>query len=84
MENVNNPENWKFNYYKGYNYLSAGICCGLTSLAAGLCIGIVGDAGVRSVAQREEVYMALILMMIFSEALALYGFIIAVILSAGG
>jgi len=81
IANVNNPESWSYNYFLGYNHLAAGLCCGLSSLASGLCIGVVGDAGVRANAQRD-IYMAIILMMIFAEALALYGFITAVILAS--
>ena len=29
-----------------YKFLSAGLCCGMSSLASGLAIGIAGDAGV--------------------------------------
>ena len=34
----------------GYQLFSAGLCCGLSSLASGLAIGVVGDAGVRAYA----------------------------------
>lgn len=81
-EDLEDPNNWKYNYYLGYKALGAGLCCGLSSLAAGLCIGVVGDAGVRGNAQRD-ILIALILMMIFAEALALYGFIVAIVLSSG-
>jgi F0F1-type ATP synthase membrane subunit c/vacuolar-type H+-ATPase subunit K len=43
---------------------------------------VVGDAGVRGNAQRD-ILIALILMMIFAEALALYGFIVAIVLVSG-
>merc|ERR1712051_1130667 len=79
--NLTNAENWQYTYYMGYKHLGAGLCCGLSSLAAGLCIGVVGDAGVRGNAQRD-ILIALILMMIFAEALALYGFIVAIVLSS--
>ena len=80
-ENLTNAANWQYTYYMGYKHLGAGLCCGLSSLAAGLCIGVVGDAGVRGNAQRD-ILIALILMMIFAEALALYGFIVAIVLSS--
>jgi V-type H+-transporting ATPase 16kDa proteolipid subunit len=79
-ETISDPAKWSFGYYQGYNMLASGLCCGLSCLASGLCIGVVGDAGVRANAQRD-IYMAIILMMIFAEALALYGFITAVVLS---
>jgi V-type H+-transporting ATPase proteolipid subunit len=46
-----------------------------------LAIGIVGDAGVRANAQQEQIFVGMILILIFGEALGLYGMIIAIILS---
>ena len=79
-DTLNTPKSWGYTYYDGYKQLGAGLTCGLSCLAAGLCIGVVGDAGVRGNAQRD-ILIALILMMIFAEALALYGFIIAIVLT---
>ena len=76
------PEAWGYSLNQGYRTLGAGLCCGFSNLAAGLCIGVVGDAGVRGNGQRD-ILIALILMMIFAEALALYGFIVAIVLSNG-
>ena len=59
--------------YTGYAHLSAGLCCGLSGLAAGMAIGIVGDAGVRAVGQQEKLFVGMILILIFAEALGLYG-----------
>ena len=79
VKTMGNPSNWQYGYAQGYKQLGAGLCCGLSNLAAGLCIGVVGDAGVRANGQKN-ILIALILMMIFAEALALYGFIIAIVL----
>ena len=70
-----------YTYYKGYKHLAAGLTCGLSSLAAGLCIGVVGDSGVRANAQQEAVFVGMVLILIFAEALALYGFIVGIILT---
>ena len=67
--------------FSGYAYLSAGLCCGLSGLAAGMAIGVVGDAGVRAVGQQEKLFVGMILILIFAEALGLYGLIVALILS---
>jgi V-type H+-transporting ATPase 16kDa proteolipid subunit len=40
----------------------------------------VGDAGIRANAQQEKLFVGLILMLIFGEALALYGLIVSLIL----
>jgi len=80
---VSKINNTDYTYYLGYKHLSSGLCCGLSSLAAGLAIGIVGDAGVRANAQQEAIFVGMILILIFAEALGLYGLIIAIILSQG-
>lgn len=66
----------KMNEYpqaSGYAHLGGGLTVGISALAAGLCIGIVGDAGVRAVGQQPRLYIGMILILIFAEALALYG-----------
>ena len=65
----------------GFSHLAAGLACGLSSLAAGLAIGVVGDAGVRAIGQQPALYVPMILILIFGEALGLYGLIVALILS---
>ena len=70
-----------YSSFTGYAHLSAGLCCGLSGLAAGMAIGIVGDAGVRAVGQQDKLYVGMILILIFAEALGLYGLIVALILS---
>ena len=61
---------------------AAGLCCGLSCLGSGLAIGITGDAGVRGVGQQGKLYVGLVLIQIFSEALGLYGFIVSLVLAA--
>ncbi|GMH59697.1 hypothetical protein TrRE_jg7491 [Triparma retinervis] len=73
-----------YSLYGGFAHLSAGLCCGLSCMAAGLCIGIVGDAGVRAVGQQPKLFVGVILILIFAEALGLYGLIIALIVSGHG
>jgi len=46
-----------------------------------MAIGIVGDAGVRANAQEPRIFVGMILILIFGEAIGLYGLIIAIILS---
>jgi V-type H+-transporting ATPase 16kDa proteolipid subunit len=70
-----------YTYYDGYRHLASGLCCGLSSMAAGVAIGSVGDAGVRANAQQDKIFVGMILILIFAEALGLYGLIIALILS---
>lgn len=77
------PKN-SYSMYNAMKHLAAGLCCGLSCLAAGTAIGIVGDTGVRAVGKQEKLFVGMILILIFAEALGLYGLIVALILSQSG
>ena len=70
--------------FQGYAHLASGLACGLSGLAAGMAIGSVGDAGVRANAQQPKLFTGMLLILIFAEALALYGLIVGIILSSSG
>ena len=82
LKDFNNPGQWSYTYYNGYKQLGAGLAVGLSCLASGLTIGVCGEAGVRGIKHRD-ILIAVILMMIFAEALALYGFIVGIVLASG-
>ncbi|KAJ3496961.1 hypothetical protein NLG97_g2268 [Lecanicillium saksenae] len=67
-----------------FSQLGAGLTVGLAGLAAGMAIGIIGDAGARASAQQPRLYVGMVLILIFAEALGLYGLIIALTLNAKG
>jgi len=71
--------------FKGFAHLGAGLAVGFSGLAAGMAIGIVGDAGVRANAAaggtESSLFVGMILMLVFAEALGLYGLIVALILA---
>merc|ERR1712147_182345 len=69
------PQDYKM--FDGYAHLA----CGLSGLSAGMAIGVVGDSGVRANAQQPKLFVGMILILIFAEALALYGLIVGIILS---
>ncbi|KAI8531341.1 hypothetical protein RHMOL_Rhmol11G0129000 [Rhododendron molle] len=90
-----NPKAKSYYLFDGYAHLSSGLACGLAGLSAGMAIGIVGDAGVRDLvmvmnrgheqranAQQPKLFVGMILILIFAEALALYGLIVGIILSS--
>ena len=52
------------------------------SFASGIAIGVAGDAGVRAYAQTDGIFIGMILILIFGEAIGLYGLIVAIIISA--
>ena len=68
--------------YTGFIQLGAGLAVGLSGLAAGFAIGIVGDAGVRGTAQQPRLFVGMILILIFTELLGLYGLIVALLLNS--
>ena len=69
------------NGLEGFRLFGAGICCGLSSLASGLAIGVAGEAGVKAYGQTDDFFVGMILVLIFAEAIGLYGLIVAIIIS---
>lgn len=71
----------QFQWDLGFKFFAAGLCVGLSGLGAGYAIGEVGDVGVRGVGREPRLFVSMILVMIFSEAIALFGLIVALVLS---
>ena len=81
------PDQWttgnnQYTKIQGYKQLAGGICCGLSSLASGLAIGVIGENAVKGNMYRDLV-VGMILMLIFAEALGLFGFIVAIVVNLG-
>ncbi|KAK2077403.1 V-type proton ATPase 16 kDa proteolipid subunit [Prototheca wickerhamii] len=79
---INQTADKAYYYFDGYAHFAGGLACGLAGLGAGMAIGIVGDAGVRANAQQPKLFVGMILILIFAEALALYGLIVGIILAS--
>merc|ERR1719215_455192 len=75
-------ESKTYSAYSGFAHLAAGLTVGMSSLAAGLAIGIVGDAGVRANARQPRLFVGMILILIFAEALGLYGLIVGLVVAS--
>ena len=71
----------EYTLYNSFAHFAGGLCVGFSALAAGITIGVVGDAGVRSNARQPKLFVGMLLILIFGEALALYGVIVGLILS---
>ena len=71
-----------YDYKKAYSHLASGLSCGLSSFGAGLAIGIGGDAGVRALGQTDRIFVGMMLILIFAEALGLYGLIVSLLLAS--
>ena len=67
----------------GYKIFGAGLVVGLSALASGLAIGYSGDYLVRAYAKTDAVFVVLVLVMIFGECIALYGFIVSILMTSG-
>jgi len=65
--------------FQGIGGFAGGLACGLSGLAAGIAIGIVGDAGVRAHAVQTKVFTPMIVILVFAEALGIFGLIIGII-----
>lgn len=72
----------KYSAFEGYAGFTAGMVVGLSAMCAGFAIGVVGDAGVRANAQQQKVFVGLILILIFAEALGLYGLIVGLVVAS--
>jgi len=69
---------------KGFAHLYSGLCVGLTGVASGYCMGVVGNFGLRAVGKKAKLYINILLIIIFCEAIGLYGLIIGLILVGQG
>jgi V-type H+-transporting ATPase proteolipid subunit len=77
----NNIKAQGYTLFAGFIHLGAGLAAGMASLAAGYAIGVVGDICCFAYAKTEKIFVPMILMLIFSEALGLYGLIIALLMN---
>jgi len=65
--------------FTGIVCFAGGLATGLSGLAAGIAIGVVGDAGVRANAIQSKVFTPMIVILVFAEALGIFGVIIGII-----
>lgn len=68
----------------GFAHFGAGVAVGFSGLAAGGAIGMVGDTGVRCTSLQPKLFVGMILILIFAEALGLYGLIVALVMTGAG
>lgn len=71
-----------YRFDEGFKHLASGLCVGASGIGAGYAIGLVGDVGVKAVGLQPKLYVGMILILIFAEALALYGLIVSLILAS--
>lgn len=78
---TNNMKLDGYTMFAGFMHLGAGLAAGFASLAAGYAIGIVGDICCYAYAKTEKIFVPMILMLIFGEALGLFGLITALLMN---
>ena len=71
-----------YGYFSAVAHFGGGLACGLSGLAAGMAIGIVGDVLTRASAEQPKLFVGMVLILIFAEALGLYGLIVGLILAS--
>ena len=71
-----------YGFFPAFAHFGGGMACGLSGLAAGLAIGIVGEHLTQASAAQPKLFVGMVLILIFAEALGLYGLIVGLILSA--
>ena len=74
----------EYTFYNGVMHLGCGLCVGFACLSSGYAIGIVGDVGVRKFMHQPRLFVGMVLILIFSEVLGLYGMIVALIMNTRG
>ena len=71
----------RYSFQDAFKHLAAGLSVGFSGIGAGYAIGLVGDVGARATGLQPKLFVPLVLIMIFAEALALYGLIVGLILA---
>jgi len=69
-----------YSVFHGFAHFGSGLCVGISNGASGYAIGEVGDCGIKATGRQPRFYVGMILMLIFSEVLGIYGLIIGLIL----
>ena len=65
----------------GYSDFAAGAICGVGCLAAGYALGQIGNSGIRAFRKTEKMFTVMILLLVFTEALAIFALITSLRLS---
>ncbi len=63
--------------------LAAAIVAGLAFLGAGIGLGIAGSAAIGAVSEKPEMFSLTFVYIVFVEAIAVYGFVLAFLLLTG-
>ena len=67
-----------------YALIGAGLAIGLAGLGAGLGMGTASAAAIGAIAEKPEVFSKTLIFIVFIEAIAIYGLVVAFMLIMGG
>ena len=66
-----------------FNPIGAGLAIGLAGLGAGIGMGTAGAAAIGAITEKPETFGRAIIFLVFIEAVAIYGLVIAILLLFG-
>ncbi|MFX0115047.1 MAG: ATP synthase subunit C [Candidatus Hodarchaeota archaeon] len=66
-----------------YTPVGAGIAIGLAGLGAGIGMGTAGSAAVGAITEKPETFGRAIIFLVFIEAVAIYGLVVAILVLFG-
>ena len=64
----------------GYKYLAASLAFGVAAAGAGYALGQSGAAAIAAVVEKPEIRTSALVFVALAEAIAIYGFVIAIII----
>lgn len=64
----------------GMAYIAAALAVGLSTLAGGIAVGLVGAAAMGAVGEKPEISGKALIFLGLAEGIAIYGFIIAIMI----
>ena len=64
----------------GFAYIGAALAVGLSSIAGGIAVGLVGAAAMGAVGEKPEISGKALIFLGLAEGIAIYGFIIAIMI----
>jgi V/A-type H+-transporting ATPase subunit K len=64
----------------GWAFISAAVAAGLSALAAGYAVSNIGSAAIGALAENQELFGRLLILVGLAEGLAIYGLIVAILI----